>query len=63
MLVGGRLGRHPRLAKTLLEFVSAEGVEQALAASLDFYMSQAEGPEKFSALIERKGLDSIRSKR
>ena len=62
VLLGGRLGRHPRLAETAREFVSADAVVGALQACLELYFREAEGAEKFSALVERKGTDFLRSK-
>ncbi len=61
VLVGGRLGRHPRLAETLVEFADAQQVEESLRSCLRFYFAEAEGAEKFSALIERKGLSKRES--
>jgi len=63
LLVGGRLGRHPRFAETLFEFVGEEEVLAALRACLHFYFSEALGAEKFSALVERKGIESFRRSR
>ena len=53
LLVGGRLGRHPRLAQEVLSLVSDEEVIKAIKGFLDNFKSSAKPQEKFSHFSER----------
>ena len=61
VLVGGKLGRHPRLASTVMDLASAEEVVAALRAVLQVYMEQAVRGERFAGLVERLGTERVSS--
>jgi dissimilatory sulfite reductase (desulfoviridin) alpha/beta subunit len=55
--VGGRLGRHPRLAVELPGIYAREGVLAAAACCLDLHLRHARGGERFGELLlDREGL-------
>lgn len=51
VLVGGKLGRHPQLARTVLEWATDEEAAALLAAAL--FLSEAGAGERFGSLLER----------
>ena len=59
VLVGGKLGRHPRLATRVLAMVDEEAVLGAFDACLAFYLAEARGPERLGAVLERTGLEPL----
>ncbi|MBS4021346.1 MAG: 4Fe-4S binding protein [Dethiobacter sp.] len=60
VLVGGRLGRRPTLARPLTDLVPlAEGL-RILDACIAYYLSERNPNERFSSLILRLGLDHLR---
>lgn len=61
VLVGGKLGRHPQLATPLASMVNEEEAGDALRRCLAFYVQNADGPERFGALLNRTGLEAVRS--
>jgi dissimilatory sulfite reductase (desulfoviridin) alpha/beta subunit len=62
-LVGGRLGRHPRLADLLVPFTPDRAeVLRALRTVLAWAAEVGEPGERLGALIERFGLDSLKER-
>jgi dissimilatory sulfite reductase (desulfoviridin) alpha/beta subunit len=62
VLVGGRLGRHPRLAEVLFPFTAErEEVLDALRQVLAWAAEVGRPGERIGALVERYGLKSLRS--
>jgi anaerobic sulfite reductase subunit C len=55
ILLGGKLGRHPRLATEIAGLYSREGVLAAAGCCIEFYLRHARGAERFGDLIERIG--------
>lgn len=55
VLVGGKLGRHPRLAETWLEHVDEAKAWQALEAILMLWRLHGEKGERIGALFQRLG--------
>lgn len=55
VLVGGKLGRHPRLAETVAEWTTDEEAAQLLAAAAEFFLREARPRERFGSLLERTG--------
>jgi len=55
ILLGGKLGRHPRLGAELEGLYAREGVLAALDCCIGFYLRHAKGGERFGALLERAG--------
>ncbi|WP_192868173.1 4Fe-4S binding protein [Calderihabitans maritimus] len=59
VLIGGKLGRHPQLAKVLLEKADAPAVERALKTTVELFVELAHGQEKLGALLNRIGLETV----
>lgn len=59
ILVGGRMGRHPRWAEQLC-VVNREAVIGALGLSLDYLACKARGPERPADVVERVGMEALR---
>jgi dissimilatory sulfite reductase (desulfoviridin) alpha/beta subunit len=51
--VGGKLGRHPRLAESLGEFESAEEVVDCLRRTVELLLAEGRKGERLGALLER----------
>lgn len=60
VLLGGKLGRHPRLAETLVPLVPEGEVARLLAGCLELEARHAKPGERFGALIERLGMEAVR---
>lgn len=50
ILLGGKLGRHPRLADTLPGFYGAEDVLDIISRCVDFYKQHSRGGKRFAQL-------------
>jgi len=59
VLVGGRMGRHPRWAEELC-IVEVQSVPGVLLAFLDYLGREARPPEGAAAVVERTGLEPLR---
>jgi len=59
VLIGGKLGRHPRLGVELPGIYSRQGVLEAAACSIDFYLRNALGGERLGELLQRVGDDEL----
>jgi dissimilatory sulfite reductase (desulfoviridin) alpha/beta subunit len=55
ILLGGKLGRHPRLAAEIEGLYSRDGVLAAADCCIEFYLRNAAGGERFGDLLERAG--------
>ena len=55
ILLGGKLGRHPRLGTELPGIHSREGVLVAAGCCIDFYLRNARAGERLGELLERLG--------
>jgi len=60
VLIGGRLGRHPKFAARVLEMVDEDAVIRALKAIVRIYLQKGEGNERFGSLIDRLGIEYIK---
>lgn len=60
IVVGGKLGRHPQLAKEMIQLATADEVEIALDACLDIYIKHSNGNERFDSVFNAVGLDFVR---
>ncbi|MHB0913663.1 MAG: 4Fe-4S binding protein [Armatimonadota bacterium] len=58
VLIGGKLGRHPRFAQELMHLAAEDEVVAALEASLALYAEACES-EPFSAFVERLGIQTF----
>ena len=60
--LGGRLGRHPRLAEELGDFYTLDQLLGTIDQIIDLYLTEMNGFEKISHYVERNGIDYIRDK-
>ncbi|MGD8530591.1 MAG: 4Fe-4S binding protein [Syntrophobacterales bacterium] len=61
VLVGGKLGRHPQLARELTRDLDGDQVLALVSLIVDFYKSKANSGERLGALINRIGWEEFRS--
>ncbi|WP_258360903.1 4Fe-4S binding protein [Moorella sulfitireducens] len=59
VLIGGKLGRHPRLAETILEGAEENLVLIALETAVRFFMDHGRKGERLGQLLERTGREAI----
>ncbi len=59
ILVGGKLGRHPRLGTELSGIYELEEVLQVVDGCLDYYQSNCHRGERFGEILERNGVDLL----
>ncbi len=59
ILVGGRLGRHPRLGVELPHIYTREEAVKVVDACMDFHLEHNEKGERFGEVIDRRGLDRL----
>ncbi len=57
--VGGKLGRHPRLATELPGLFAPDEVLAAVERGLDFYQRHCRGGERLGEILERTGLQEL----
>jgi len=60
MLVGGKLGRHPQLAREFTRDLDADQVLNLVGSIVDYYKANAKSGERFGALINRIGWEMFR---
>jgi len=60
LLAGGKLGRHPRLAETLLDCADDSELALALKGAVRLFMEQGREGERFAGLVERLGIERVR---
>ena len=60
ILVGGKLGRHPRLGEELAGIYNPDEVLHMLDRCLDLYQQCAQNGERFGEVLERVGKDSLK---
>ncbi|MFO7600104.1 MAG: 4Fe-4S binding protein [Candidatus Desulfacyla sp.] len=59
VLIGGKLGRHPRLATELPGLHDADGVLRLVKWCVQYYKAHSSGGERFAALVERAGPEFV----
>ncbi len=59
VLIGGKLGRHPRLAKELPGIHSPRRTIEIVEACIDYYKAHNLAGERFGAMIERDGWEPL----
>jgi len=63
ILVGGKLGRHPRLGRELSEIYGLEEALKVIDRCLDHYQRNCLSGERFGEILERTGFDeSLKNK-
>ncbi len=60
VLVGGKLGRHPQLARELTRDLDGDQVLALVSVIVDFYKTKANSGERLGALITRVGWEEFR---
>jgi dissimilatory sulfite reductase (desulfoviridin) alpha/beta subunit len=58
--VGGKLGRHPRLAEELPGIYGPEETLEILDKCLDFYQSHCLKGERFGEILSRTGVEALK---
>lgn len=61
ILVGGKLGRHPQLARELTGSLDGDQVLALVGVIVDFFKANANSGERLGALINRVGWEEFRS--
>ncbi len=61
VMVGGRLGRHPKLAQELPGIYGPAQVVALVEACTDLYMAECKKGERFGEVLERTGIDPLLS--
>jgi dissimilatory sulfite reductase (desulfoviridin) alpha/beta subunit len=59
ILVGGKLGRHPRLAEELPGIFEVEDIPEQIDSCLDYYQQYCLKGERFGEILELKGLNGL----
>ncbi len=59
VLLGGKLGRHPRLARELPGVFSEDAVLSIVKDCLSFYRQHSKGGERFAEILTDKAFDEI----
>jgi NAD(P)H-nitrite reductase large subunit len=62
VLIGGKLGRHPRLARELPGIHDAETVVRMIADFLVFYKSRSTHGQRFAQLLTDADFDAFAEK-
>jgi anaerobic sulfite reductase subunit C len=62
VLLGGKLGRHPRLARELSGIFSEEAVLAIVKDCLSFYRSHSKGGARFAEIFTDKAFEEIRDR-
>ena len=60
ILVGGKLGRHPQLARDLTSNLDAEQVLDLVGGIVDFFKANANPGERLGALVNRVGWEEFK---
>ena len=60
VLIGGRLGRHPKFGVRILEMADEEAVVRALKAVIGVYLQKGGGNERFGAMLDRLGIEYMK---
>ena len=59
IMVGGKLGRHPRLGEEIGGIYSPEEVIRIVDGCVDYYKMHCEGGERLREIMERRGLGEL----
>ncbi len=62
VLLGGKLGRHPRLARELPGIFSQDAVLSIVRDCLSFYRSRSKGGERFAEIFTEQAFEEIRNR-
>lgn len=59
VMVGGKLGRHPQLATSIIKLADEETVYRALRASIKLLREEGRGGERLGGVLNRVGLERL----
>lgn len=59
ILVGGKLGRHPRLAQDLGKIFPVSDIPAIVSAIVDYYKKNSTSGERLGTILEKKGLHEL----
>lgn len=62
ILVGGKLGRHPRLAEDMGEIFPVEALPRVVDTVVEFYKRHCKHGERLGGTIERQGIEGLVAK-
>ena len=57
LLIGGKLGRHPRLAEELPGLYDADTILHVVKWCVEYYKAHSSGGERFASLVEKAGAE------
>jgi dissimilatory sulfite reductase (desulfoviridin) alpha/beta subunit len=57
---GGRMGRHPQLAKRLFQYTEEKTILEIVEKSIDFFRKEGEVGERFSSTLNRYGFKNFK---
>ncbi len=60
VFVGGRIGRHPELARELARLVDEERLFELMDRTIEFFTAQAKRGERFGATLSRVGWENFK---
>lgn len=63
LMAGGKLGRHPQLAREIAEMADEDRAAEALTRSLELYLTHGRGEERFGDLLNRDGYGCLIDRR
>jgi len=58
-MIGGKLGRHPRLATEIGGVLTEQNTLVVVDSLLDFYMKKSLSGERFGEILERVGIGEL----
>ncbi len=61
VFIGGKGGRHPKFGDLVIENVTEDEVFKVLDATLAYFREHAQGKERISEVIEKKGLEHFKA--
>jgi dissimilatory sulfite reductase (desulfoviridin) alpha/beta subunit len=61
VLVGGKLGRHPRLAEEIPGIFTSEEIPEVVERCLDLFQRHCRKGERFGEILERTGTEELRT--
>lgn len=62
VLMGGKLGRHPKLARELIGIFSEKEVLNIVKACIDFYKKNSRNGERFAEIFQDRDFDEMNKK-
>ena len=60
LFVGGRVGRHPQMARLIAEFTKEKTIYDLIENSITLFQEKAKPGERFGGFIDRLGIDEVK---